>query len=533
MNTLELFVSRLSGRLEGKPTNPRELTLDKRYDYSHGRQITADLKWYRGLTPQAEDKTEFLKVVRSGDKLGPALLRFVAGIAGLDPEWTIKRSDSDVTSELLGTVTDETPEDKKPDPKDLAIAKELNELEDTLTVWDRAVGLHNKLKLLYHTALWAALGYPRLYIPDSLDDARIQARSFESVEAALKVIYLNIIDPRSCGAIEDEHGNVLGYYYRYPSEDDKDKRDYIELHTPEEIKLYRQEVDGTLKEALETEDPGAPRNPLYRENERPEFMISALEHPEGGALDESLIDEQDSLNESKIEMRRNGRLGGHRQYITINADNPKDETGQDTVYEFGPSIVANVTGFQYADQDGKVIGVTTPQVVVVEPVDPEKFITVIKHHTLEILARYDQSHFESAFLAISGESKRESREAWQSRLELESGPVGQAYATILRNALRVAYWLTGKDDNAFDVYEVVPSLNLNVSNSDMDTIMKASDLVTAGHMTLERFVEVSDLVPNKQAELAALKRQADDKQQSEADALAALANVPTPEVTAP
>lgn len=485
--------------------NPRELTLEKRHAYANGQAITADLKYYRGLMPVEEDKAKFLKVVRTGDKIGPALDRFVAGVLALDPEWAIKCSDSDVTSDLLGT-----PLEAEASAEDKQLAAELNALEDTLTTWDRSVRLHQKMRELYRISLWAEKSYARLYIPDSeKDNEKVQGRSFATVAEALTVVYLNILDPRVAGSVESEHGDTLGYFYRYADHDGKS--DLVELHTPTEIKTVRLSR-GEIKEEL-GDDGLSPANPLYREGERPDYLMATLEHPTGGILDESIIDEQDSLNESKVEMRRNGYMGGHRQYITVNAANPVDAAGNPTLYKFGPSVVANVKGVDIYSKDTNgndvIVGVTTPQVIVVEPVNPENFIKAIAHHTQEILQKVSQAHFEGTFLAISGESKRESKEAWLSTLELDSGPVGAVYAHILRNALRLAYWLTGKEDNAFDVYEVVPSLNLNVSNSDIATLMNASDLVSRGHMTLDRFVELSDLVKNKEAEKAALN-QADE-----------------------
>lgn len=498
-----MLLTQLQTLLTGFKTqvNPRELTLEKRHDYANGQQITADLKWYRGLQPLEEDKSKFLKVVRTGDKIGPVLNRFVAGVLALDPEWTIKRSDSDVTSDLLGTPLEDeaTPEEK-------VLAAELGALEDTLTVWDKNVKLHQKMRALYRISLWAGRGYPRLYIPDSeKNNLKVQDRSFETIEEALKVVYLNILDPRVAGRVESEHGDTLGYFYRYA--DDDGKSELVELHTPTQIKTVR--VSAGKMEELD-KDSVSPENPLYRDGERPDYLMATLEHPTGGIIDESIIDEQDSLNESKVEMRRNGYMGGHRQYITVNAGDPVDAAGNPTFYKFGPSVVANVQGVDIWSKDASghasIIGRTTPQVIVVEPVNPENFIKAINHHTQEILQKVNQGHFESTFLAISGESKRESKEAWISTLELDSGPVGEVYARILRNAMRLAYWLTGKDDDAFDVYEVVPSLHLNVSNSDMSTVMNASELVERGHMTLDRFVTINPLVKNKEAELATLKQ---------------------------
>lgn len=521
------MLKQLQALLQGSPkaVSPRDLTLEKRYDYSHGRAIDDKLTYYRGIKPDEEGTRDFLRVAREGDKLGPALMRFVAGTLGLDPEWTIKRNDSDVTSDMLGSAAE-----KKATPEEKTIAAELNALEDIHTVWDKGIGLHKKIALLYHTSLWAELGYFRLYIPDSLkEDPRVQRRTFKTVQEALSVIYLNILDPRVAGAIVDEHGDTLGYYYRYEDEkEDGSKRELIELYTPDEIKLLEANTQ-TLEEQLETAN--ATPNPLRREGERPDYLMGVLEHPQGGALDASVIDEQDSLNESKVEMRRNGQMGGHRQLITINAAEPVDETGKPVAYQFGAAVVANITGVPIYNHENKIIGMTDPKVIVVEPVNPENFIVAIKHHTAEILQRYSQQHFESEFLAISGESKRESREAWISNLELESGPIGAAYAHILRNALRYAYWLTGKNDNAFDVYEVVPVLNLNVSNADIDTVMKASDLVTAGHMTLENFVLLNDLVKSKDAELAALNEQTAVRDKADAERARNLLELTPPEPT--
>ena len=491
------------------PTNLRKLTLDKRYKYASGEQLDDKLSLYRGIKPDDEGVSEFLKVARTGDKIGPGLNRFVAGVLGLDPEWSIKRSDSDVTSEILeGDTETDDPETQGPSNEDLTLARELNELEDTMTVWHRQAKVHEVLKDAYRYSLWGGLSELRQYIPDIYaDDARVIGRSFSSVEEALSVIYFQAIDPRYAGPVVDEHGNTLGHWYEYEEEaTDKINKatTFIELHVDKEIRRYRED---SIK-GFELVDTAA--NPFYREGERPDFLMHTEAHPSGGVLDESIIDEQDSLNESKVEMRRNGQMGGHRQLILINAQKPTDELGNEIAYSVGPSVAMHVYGYEYLDSSGNK-AITTPSVIVVPPVDPENFIKAIKHHTFEILSRFSQTHLEADFLAISGESKKDSRSSWEEMLELEAAAPADALAWAIRNGLRFAYWLTGKDDGKYDDYEVIPSLKLAISSADMATVMDASTLVERNHMSLQGFIEQNPLVQGKEGEKAQLKREAKER----------------------
>lgn len=505
---LELLTTRLSvleqARKPPAASNLRELTLEKRYRYANGQQLDAQLSLYRGLQPDDEDKTEFLKVVRISDKITPGLNRFVAGTLGLDPEWSIKRADSDIGSNILQDL--DTQGAEQPDAEALQVAAELKTLEDAMTTWHQSAGVHTALKDAYRNSLWGLLSELRLYIPDTYsDDPRIQNRTFRTLVEALSVIYLNVIDPRSAGPVTDEHGNTLGHFYEYTevSADGQHHR-FVELHTDKTIHQYELTA-GVLTERLREGQSEAAPNPFYREGERPEFLMHTLEHGTGGVLDESLIDEQDSLNEAKTGMLRNTRMAGHRQLYVINGERPVDEQGKETFYTLGPSVVLHVAGIATYDKDtGKRVGSATPEVGVIEPVNPEVFIESIRHHTAEMLKRWSQSHFEADFLAISGESKRESKESWETNLELEAGPIAEALSWVVRSALRLAYWLTGKDDNAFDIYTVTPTLKLAVSASDMSTLTAASSFVDKGQMTLEAFVELNPLASNKRGELQAL-----------------------------
>ena len=150
-------------------------------------------------------------------------------------------------------------------------------------------------------------------------------------------------------------------------------------------------------------------------------------------------------------------------------------------------------------------------------VDPDNFIKAIQHHTFEILKRWNQAHFEADFLAISGESKRESRDSWETNLEMEAEPVKDALSWVIMAAGRFASWLANENPNRFEDYEVVPRLNLTVSSADMATVMQASELVERGHMSLEALIELNPLVRGKEAEKEALEKRNNPPPEEEED----------------
>ena len=501
MELIELLAQRLQGE-KSEAGNPRHLTLNKRHAYAHDDQLDKNLTYFRGLQPDDEDKSAFLNIARTADVIGPALDRYVAGVVGLDPEWTIKRTDSDITSDALAR--------KETTPEERALATELNELENMVTGWHKDAKLHRRLKTAYRHALWGGFGELRLYLPDSYaDDPRAINRTF-TFEEALNAIYLSVSDPRTSGPVRDEHGNTIGHYYEYEGVNvaGNAPATLVEVHDPQFIRTYEKTL-GTqgLKERVDLYPNGQPAvNPFYKEGQRPEFLMHTLEHDKGGLLTESIIDEQDSINESKTEMRRNGRLHGHRQGYTINATAPLDEaTGKEIPYTTGAAVILDIQGNPITYADGHVEQ-TSPEFGIVDGVDPDNFIKAIQHHTFEILKRWNQAHFEADYLAISGESKRESRDSWETNLEMEAEPVKDALSWVIMAAGRFASWLANENPNRFEDYEVVPRLNLTVSSADMATVIQASDLVERGHMSLEALIEMSPLIRNKEAEKEALEK---------------------------
>ncbi len=157
---------------------------------------------------------------------------------------------------------------------------------------------------------------------------------------------------------------------------------------------------------------------------------------------------------------------------------------------------------------GKRTGITTPTVTVIDTASPDNFLKEIEKYELELLEDFDQSWTQAAFKAVSGEAKRESREAFEKRLVLESPPLVDGLETVLRAVKDLAAWLCDKAEN-FRPYRFGVRLFLDVTPGSLNTFVALVPAYEKNLVSLEMMTDVNPVVSDAQrpAELARLKAQ--------------------------
>jgi hypothetical protein len=505
----------------GRTRSPQRL-----HDYSHGEQWGNGTYW-KGRRPKASsegtsDLTEVRKLFTQDDQLGPALNRLVAGMLARDPEWDAERVTPAATATARPDGQDAQATGATTAGETEATDAELVEVVEALSTWHEDANLHGTLKDAAYGMLAQGRGFLRINIPReyALQGLAREGGATDLV-SALELIHIHFVDATQAGVLIDEHGRQVGYYYAYDEVTDGRTRHLIELHSPEFIETYLWESNELT--LISEEGGGDTPNLLYDplRLRRPHYQMLALERDGGSALTLSSLDKQDALNVSWTNLRRNDDLAGFRSLILFNADEPVDEEGKPTYYRMGPSLVQNIRGVPLkVDASGNPEQVASPSALVVDPVDPDTFLKTIEALRLAILAEFDQTWTLADAKAVSGDSKKESRAAFEKRLSLEAPPIDRALAWALDTTYRLACKLAGQEPLALTF---IPRLFLDVSKGDLASFQANVQAHGLGLASRETVVDSNPSVVDAGQELARLEQEGQTRNTQAASRDAAMA----------
>ncbi|HEX2864274.1 MAG TPA: hypothetical protein VHN99_06875 [Deinococcales bacterium] len=455
---------------------PRVPTLAKLSDYANGEQFGgSNGTYWRGRRPNAGLNDELQRSFVQDDQIGPAIDRLVDAIVGRDFEWNL----ADAT----------VPEGQDQPP-------EVQETIDALAAWHTAARFHKAVRDAKRAEQWGGVSCLRVFIPTAYADKAVQGGA-ASLAEALELIHIMAVPATAGGVLRDEFDRELGYWYRYTTLDDGNvEKQLLELHTPTEIRVC---------DPLSLEPIGeAVPNPLFDEARlrRPRFLMQALERVSGPVITPSIIDLQDRLNVSWTNLARNDDLAGYRSIISVNAEGPADESGKPIPWTMGPAIVTELRGVVWGDGNAKQMA--TPNVIIVDPVNPATYcIPTIQALRESLLEAFDQLWTLNVGVNVSGESKRESRKSFDKRTASEAANVAEGIRWALGTVLRLAAWLQG-NPTMYDALTVTPKLFLDTSNGDLATFQALLPAFQAGTVSLETMVEANPAVSDADAELQRL-----------------------------
>ncbi|KEF35483.1 hypothetical protein RDMS_01635 [Deinococcus sp. RL] len=483
MEDVQKLLTALLSLRDRKDPSARALTDAKRWAFARGDYVGENYAYWTGLIPKSEEaKTEWAKTIVTEDVIGPCLNRIVGGMLGRDWEWTL----------CVGGDEALTPDEER-------VA--------ALTVWHREADAWGALKELAYGVLALGRGSLRVYIPAAYAEEAEQGRVTD-LAAALERIHVMFVpaapsaDLGDGGAIRDEYGREVGYFYRYaytpPGETKSETR--IEVHTPQEVGVFK--LEGGKFEAVGQTVP----NPLYDPalSRRPRFLMLEVSRDGGSTITQSAADLASDLCVTLTNRRRNSDLGGHRQYVTIDAQDPEDEQGNPMPYTFGPRSVASIKSVTV---DAAGMALQSPMkasVQVFDPVQPAVFLEHAADTRRSLHAHFDQLWALVGESNLSGESRRESRMTFDMRLRTEAEPLNRAAKWLIETVLRLAAAMLGKPALAEGV-TCQPQLFLNTTPTDMATFTELRNAHLAGQYPLEALLEQTPGVVDVAQTLAQLE----------------------------
>jgi hypothetical protein len=485
-----------------RTTGARKASTAKLLDYGVHGDHWGDGKYWRGRKPFDKNLTPILDLYTQEDVVGPSLDRIVAGIVGRDFEWE---------AETQGAKPPAEGESRTRPQEEL-------DAEEALTGWHHEAEYWPVIKRALKIEQAVGNSILRIHVPPEYREQAVEG-GVQTLEEALELIHIRAITPLQAGCLRDEHGREIAYWYRYDERAQNSTRKLVELHTPEWIL----EVDVTTGEpqVLLDEEHAPTPNWLHdpARKRRPRYLMHELARDGGSAITASILDLQDALNEERTGMKRNAQVAAFRMIITTNADEPKDKTtGEPIPWTHGPGRTINVMG---APKDPNMPGgeLLDPGVTIVPPVDPSTFIAAADAWRDGILDLFDQGHVKAQYKAVSGDSKQESRDAFEKRLTLESPPVVRAIRWGLETVLQVAAFFCGESEKYRNI-TFTPRLYLDVSRGNLAVFQALVPAVQANLTSLETLVDVNPAVTDVAAELERLKSQREQAgaQQTQRDA---------------
>lgn len=461
-----------------KSSDPRSLTLEKRKAFAYGNQAGDKLEYWAGLKPGTdatpEEQDEFKRRIVIADALSPALNTFTSHILGDDPDWVLTRPDSE----------DELDED--------------TEEVKALTLWHKEASLHERLKKADYDMRWGGASYLRMFIPEELSeiDPSLTSRGSKDLTQALRLAHLQALDATEAGVYRTPTGLLMAYWYAYGKQVGDKMVTHVEVHTRQAVALYVEE-NGELKLAPPQADlPNPYPNPVADPADPLTFhsLMCEVRRGEGPQIQFSDVDLQGSTSVAASNIRKNNDLFGHRQYYTVNAAPPLDrETGEETFYQFGPKRVLDIQADYARDAEGNPVqdanGKPTLTPVSVGTFDPVDSRSAREDAEWYKRALYDRHNllWRLAEGQVSGESKRESRSAFDRSLPDEAGPITGALEWAIGTAYRFAQYIGGSDTP--ESLNVDARLFLRVAPVDLETWKSALEAFRNGEIDLMTLAE--------------------------------------------
>lgn len=482
---------------------------------------------WTGPLPKGSDvgqsNVEIEKSFVSRNAIAEVVNRHDSGVLGRALHWkfTVKRPLAKAGSPPPGQPTAEPmTEDETPTPDETTL---IEEAEAALQAWMDEREVQEILQQVCANVLVTQRGCLRLYIPPDLRDetGRIVVRDLEE---ALKIIYLHhlgtnedtlVMQPPNATVYQDKRSRQEIGIYTYlettadarpgdlPSGEERAELCYL-ANDPNKTTVYR-----VVNNAGDVEEPVL--MPLGGRLLLYEMTRMAFLNPQ-------IISLQKSLNLTLTMSDHNVLLAGFVERILLNGQLPghyeTEENGDERFipdpFYTGAGSLNTISGLEVKDASGNT-GFTTPQMVYRDPVDVTTFTDKQETTYLALLQETQQLHYATVGDgSVSGESRKQARDAYEKDLRVTAGKMEAAARWILETALALAAYLTNQPGR-FDVLRAFVECRVDtgpVSAEEMNTAIKMHD---AGLWSRERSQSYSG-VEDVDAEQARIDLEAGESQ---------------------
>lgn len=398
-------------------------------DFLNGDHIRNGDSWLGDLPKDAETRTKMLKAVVSENVLDEVLEGHIGGVLGREPRWgyipnTIRRArrrgrmptDAQSAANPLGEQADEAVTDW----------------------WDE----RKILDLLQQgaTKMLAEERAPlRVFIPPGLRDENGTIPRCESVEQALRYIYVDTPSPESAGVYLDPDTRMQLSVYSYT----RDQQSYVDVS-------YLDETGKTVLRVLSNGQDATPDEQVFDLHGRL-FLYDMTRRK--AFITPLMLGEQKGVMQALTQLLRNVQLAGNRQIDYFNVKppgewveaQPGDPNAQDgKVFKAGTIKRGAGASNMYQtveviNEKGEVIGYASADYLVLDPVEVTAFRETRAIFREAIYGQAQQLHrLVVGDATLSGKSRTEMRADFRTSLEMSKTPIDDAGRWLLETVLFLA-----------------------------------------------------------------------------------------------
>lgn len=491
--------------------------------------------WSGPMPKQSEQdfasvKAEIEKAFISKNAVAECVRRHVSGVLGRDPTWKLASRASLVKKPApkpvphAGVPTPPSPSNgakppaqpatpPEPTPQDTARLDE----EAALTDWWVKRKIHEILKATLEDGLLNGYASLRVFIPMGLlgPGSTIELPK-QDIASALEYIFVHHPSPTQSGVVQNtDTMQEAGVYLFQDVEGNTHAEIAYAMGIGSEAPTMIRQLDPVATATIVNPD-GTPVStvvtPATGTGDSTEFSNQILIEL-GGLLPiyeikipilitEQVRSQQKMLNESLTMANRNIELAGFLERTILNGqmpghyeDNPADPSGKSKrfvpdPYQVGAAAINFVNGIPSYDQQGKIIGLTNPQIVYKDPVTPDTFEQTKQMAYTGILEETRQVHYLlAAETYASGESRKQARADFFDSLVDTQGPINNMIGWLLDVVRAYAHWIlkqSGPDD-----LRAIADTRINPGPATADTVKMAIDLYNVGGLSLPSLMEWS------------------------------------------
>lgn len=389
--------------------------------------------------------------------------------------------------------------------------------EAALTTWWVQRKIHEILKEALEDALLNGYSTLRVFIPQGLLGPNYTLNlAKQDLPSALEYIYVHHPSPTQAGVVRnDDTMQEAGVYLFQDMEGVAHAEISYVMGIGHDKPTMVRQIEPPMQTAVIKPD-GTPLTPILTTaapNATPVLFENQIEIELGGLLPlyeikipilitEQVRSLQKMLNEALTMANRNIELAGFLERTILNGQMPghyEDDTSDPLgkrkrfvpdPYQVGAAAINFVNGIPSYDAQGKIVGLTNPQIVYKDPVPPTTFEETKQMAYTGILEETRQVHYLlAAETYASGESRKQARADFFDSLVDTQGPVNNMIAWLLDCVLAHARWIL-KQPAVTDL-RAIGDARINPGPATADTMKAAIDLHNAGGLSQPTMMEWS------------------------------------------
>jgi len=436
------------------------------------RAYYEDEHWQKGdglVIKKPTNQPEILKEMEKGfasqNKTAEVVDRKTSGILGREPLW-----------KLIPKTQEETTDREQ---------ASIDEMTAALVEWWNKRNMLQTIRTSHINACLEQRSELRPYVPRAFKvDGKV--KQVGKLSDALELLHFETVSPEDGGVFLEENSLKPFSIFKTIRNDqteidfsfvDGDGITHFKTFTESEFESFVNQNFATSLAKYIVTQTGSKEIGEYSIDLGGKLMLYEMDLGKA-MITKSFQSKQKQLNLNLTMKGRNSYTAGFRERHFLNADEPDNlnlGAGSATYHQGSPVI----------DNKGNVIGIATPSVTIVDPVDPTSFIKSEESLDQQMLAEVDQRHVGmSDDATASGRSRVEARGEFRNSLIMDKALLDAEGRYIIEFAMMFAAALTGRTTE-FEIFRCDFNCIVNAgvpSAEEMEANRKAYE---AGEISLE------------------------------------------------